>query len=128
MRSSLRGSVQYLVQAPDARVPALLELRQQPVGTTHGVGVAGDALRPAVAALGHQLRPFQDGNVLLHGCKRHRVSRRQLADGCVGVHDAGQDVPPRRVRQRPEQLVEGLGRRLSMYNHLVVYISTPRRY
>ena len=121
----MRGSGENFVQATDARVPALLELRQQAIGTTHGVGVAGHALGAAVLALGHQLSAFQDGDVLLDGCKRHRVSRRQLADGRVGDHDARQDVAPRGIGQGPEQLVHGRGRRLSMYNHLVVYISTP---
>jgi hypothetical protein len=126
MRGSLRRRGQYLVQAADARVPALLELRQQTIGTTDGVGVAGHALGAAVLALGHQLSTFQDGDVLLHGGKRHRVSRRQLADRRVSDHDARQDVAPGGVGERPEQLVEGLGRRLSMYNHLVVYVTTRR--
>jgi hypothetical protein len=121
----LRGSGQYLVQTADARVPALLELLQQAIGTTDGVGVTGHALGAAVLALDHQLSAFQHGDVLLHGCKRHRVSRRQLADGRVGDHDAREDVAPRGVGQGPEELVHGLGRRLSMYNHLVVYTSTP---
>jgi hypothetical protein len=105
-------------------VPALLELREQAVGTTHRVGVAGHALRATVLPLGHQLSTFQHGHVLLHGCKRHLVPRRQLADGRVGVHHARQDVAPRGIGQRPEQLVQIVGRRLSIYNHMVVDTST----
>jgi hypothetical protein len=62
--------------------------------------------------------------VLLDGCKRHLVSRGQLADGRVGVHHARQDVAPRRIGQSPEQLVQVAGRELSIYNHMVVDSST----
>jgi hypothetical protein len=103
----------------------LLELREQTIGTTDSVGVACHTLRAAVLRLGDQLSTFQNGDVLLHGGKRHRVSRGQLADGGVGGHDARQDVAPRGVGQCPEQLIEGLGRWLLKYNHMVVYISTP---
>jgi hypothetical protein len=108
-------------------LPALLELRQQAIGTAHGVGVAGHALRATVLPLGHQLSTFQHGHVLLHGCKRHLVSRGQLADGRVGVHHARQDVAARGIGQRPEQLVQVVGRRLSIYNHMVVDNSTGMR-
>jgi hypothetical protein len=91
-------------------VPALLELRQQTIGTAHGGGVAGHALRATVPPLGHQPSTFQHGHVLLHGCKRHLVSRGQLADRRVGVHHARQDVAPRGIGQRPEQLVQVVGR------------------
>lgn len=90
-------------------MPALLELRQQTMGTADGVGVAGHALRATVLPLGHQLGAFQHGHVLLHGCKRHLVSRGQLADGRVGVHHTRQDVAPRGIGQRPEQLVHVVG-------------------
>ena len=90
-------------------MPALLELRQQTVGTAHGVGIAGHALRATVLPLGHQLGTFQHGDVLLHGCKRHLVSRRQLADRRVSIHHASQDVAPRGIGQRPEQLIQVFG-------------------
>jgi hypothetical protein len=93
-------------------VPALLELRQQTIGTAHGGGVAGHALRATVPPLGHQLSTFQHGHVLLHGCKRHLVSRGQLADRRVGVHHARQDVAPRGIGQRPEQPIQVVGRQL----------------
>jgi len=105
-------------------VPALLELREQTIGASHRVGVAGHALRATVLPLGHKLSTFQHGHVLLHGCKRHLVPRRQLADGRVGVHHAGQNVAPRGIGQRPEQLVQVVSRRLSIYNHMVVDTST----
>jgi len=105
-------------------LPALFELRQQSIGTTHGVRVTGHALRATVLPLGHQMRTFQHGDVLLHGGKRHLVSRGQLADGRIGVHHACQDVAPRGISQRPEQMVQVVGRRLSIYNHMVVDSST----
>jgi hypothetical protein len=107
------------------RLPPALELREQAIRAAHGVGIAGHALRAAILPLGHQLGTFQDGYVLLHGCKRHRIARRQLADGCLGTHHARQDVAPRRIGQRPEQVIEVRSRRLSMYNHMVVDSSTP---
>jgi hypothetical protein len=91
------------------------------MSTAHSVGIAGHELRAAVLALGHQLGTFQHGYVLLHSCKRHRITRRQLADGRFGAHHASQDVAPRRIGQRAKQLVERGGRWLSMYNHTVVY-------
>ncbi len=105
-------------------MPALLELCQQTIGTAHRIGVTGHALCTTVLPLGHQLSTFQHGHVLLYGCKRHLVSRRQLADRRVGVHHARQDVAPRGIGQRPEQLVQVVGRRLSIYNHMVVDDST----
>jgi hypothetical protein len=62
--------------------------------------------------------------VLLHGGERHFVTRGQLADGRVGVHHPGQDVAPRGVGQRAEQLVEVVRCQLT-YNHMVVDASTP---
>jgi len=49
--------------------------------------------------------------------------KKKLADGRVGVHHPGQDVAPRRVGERTEQLVEVVRRRMT-YNHLVVDSST----
>jgi len=105
-------------------VPTLFELREEMIGTSHGVGIARHALRATVFSLGDQVRAFQHGHVLLDGCKRHLVSRGQLADRPVGVHHACQDVAPRRIGQRPEQLVQVVGRCLLTYNHMVVYRST----
>jgi hypothetical protein len=96
------------------------------VRPSHGVGIARHALRAAVSPLGHQLRAFQHGHVLLHGGKRHLVSRGQFADRCVGVHHTRQNVAPRGIGQGPEQLVQVVGRSLATYNHMVVYSSTLR--
>ena len=63
--------------------------------------------------------------MFLHGGKRHVVVRCEFAHGRVGVHDPRQNVAPRRIGERAEQLVQNLRRRLSIYNHLVVYSSTP---
>jgi hypothetical protein len=99
-----------VVQTPDARLPAFLELGQQAVGAADGVGVAGHALGAAVLALGHQARPLQDGHVLLHGGKGHVVSRGQLGDGRFGGHHPCQDVAPRGIGESPEQLIQRLAR------------------
>ena len=93
------------------------------VGAAYGARITSHTLRAAVLPLGDQLGSFEHGDVLLHGSKRHLIARGQLADGRVGVHHPGQDVAPRGVGQRAEQLVEVV-RRWLMYNHLVVYIST----
>jgi hypothetical protein len=102
----------------------LLELREQPIGTVHGVRVAGHALRAAVFPLGHQPSTFQHGHVLLHGREGHLVSHGQFADGRVGGQHPRQDVPPGRIGQRAEQLVQVVARRLATYNHTVVDSST----
>jgi hypothetical protein len=83
-------------------VPELLELHEQTIGTTHGLEGAGDALCPTILAFGDQLSTFQHGHVLLHGCERHLVSGRQLADRRLGIHHAREDVPPRGVGQCAE--------------------------
>ena len=103
--------------------PAFLELRKQAVGQPKRIRAAGDALFAAFLPLRDELGPLEHGHVLLDGRERHVVARRQLGDGRVGVHHPGQDVAPRRVRERAEQLIQGLRRRLSIYNHLVVYRS-----
>ena len=108
-------------------MPALLELCKQAVGAAHGVGIAGHALCTTVLPFGDQLRTFQNGDVLLHGGKRHLVSRRQLADGRVSIHHASQDVAPGGIGQRPEQLIQLFGGRLLIYNHMVVDSSTDGR-
>jgi hypothetical protein len=102
------------------RQPALLELGQQTVGAADGVGVAGHALHAAVLPLGHQSGAFQHGHVLLYGGKRHVVAGGQLGDGRLRAHDPRQDVAPRGVGERPEQVIEGERRRLTLCNHLVV--------
>jgi hypothetical protein len=106
------------------RLPAFLELREQTVGAAHGVGVAGHELGAAVLPLGHQARPFQYGHVLLYCGKGHVVASGQLGDGRFRGHHPCQDVPPRRIGERPEQLIQGLARCWSIYNHLVVDDST----
>ena len=97
------------------------------VGPAYGARITSHTLRAAVLPLGDQLGSFEHGHVLLHGGKRHLIARGQLADGRVGVHHPSQDVAPRGVGQRAEQLVEVV-RRWLIYNHLVVYISTPRAF
>ena len=94
------------------------------VGPAYGARITSHTLRAAVLPLGDQLGSFEHGHVLLHGGKRHLIARGQLADGRVGVHHTRQDVAPRGVGQRAEQLIEVV-RRWLIYNHLVVYISTP---
>ena len=101
-------------------MPDLLELLQQAIGTTHGVGVAGYSLRAAMPPLGHQVSALQHGHVFLNGCKRHSIARGQLADGRVGVHHASEDIAARGVGQGPKQAVQVVCRRLTTYNHLVV--------
>ena len=51
--------------------------------------------------------------------------RGEFAHGRVGVHDPRQNVAPRGIGERPEQLVQNVRRWLSIYNHLVVDSSTP---
>ena len=51
--------------------------------------------------------------------------RGEFAHGRVGVHDPRQNVAPRGIGERPEQLVQNVRRWLSTYNHLVVYTSMP---
>ncbi len=51
--------------------------------------------------------------------------RGEFAHGRVGVHDPRQNVAPRGIGERPEQLVQDVRRWLSTYNHLVVDSSTP---
>ena len=109
-----------MVQAIHASLPALLELREQAGRTTDRIGPAGDTLGAAVPALGHKSRTLQHGDVFLHGGKRHVVMRREFAHGRLGVHDSRQDVAPRRVGERPEQRVQGVGGWLPIYNHMVV--------
>ena len=105
-------------------MPALLELCEQSRGTTHRVGVAGYALSAAVPPLGHQPGTLQHGDVFLHSGKRHVVMRGEFAHGRVGVHYPRQNVAPRGIGERPEQLVQNVRPWLSTYNHSVVDGST----
>jgi hypothetical protein len=106
-------------------MPALLELCEQSSRTTHRIRVAGHALSAAGPALGHQPRALQHGHVFLHRGERHVVMRCELAHGRVGVHYPRQNVAPCGIRERTEQLVQNVRRRLFTYNHLVVDSSTP---
>jgi hypothetical protein len=105
----------------------LLELREQTRGTTHRIGVAGHTLGPAILPLGDQPGTLQHGHVFLYGGERHVVVRGEFAHGRVGIHDPRQDVAPRGIGERPEQLVQGVRRSIPTYNHLVVDSSTGRR-
>ena len=69
----------------------------------------GHALGAAILPLDHQPGTLEHGHVLLHGGKRHVVVRGELAHGRVGVHDPRQDVTPRGVGERPEQLIQSVG-------------------
>ena len=62
--------------------------------------------------------------MFLHRGKRHVVMGGELAHGRIGVHYAGENVAPRRIRERAEQLVQNVRRWLLIYNHLVVDNST----
>ena len=97
------------------------------IGPAHGVGIASHALRAAVLPLGDQPGSFEHGHVLLDSGERHLIARGELGDGRVGVHHPGQDVAPRGVGQRAEQVVE-VERRWLRYNHLVVYHTTSRAF
>lgn len=90
------------------------------IGTTQGLGVARHALRTTILPLGHEVRSCQHGDVLLHSGERHVVARGQFADRRVSTHDSRQDVASRGICQRMEQLIQDIGRRESIYNHLVV--------
>ena len=115
---------QQLIQTTDTRLPAFCDLRQQGVGTTHGVGIAGHALCATVLLFGDQVGTFQNGHVLLYGCERHLVPRGQLADRRVRGHHPSEDVASCGISQGSEQAVEVFGRRLAMCNHMVVHGST----
>ena len=101
-------------------MPAFLELREQTVGAAQGVGIPGDALRAAILALGHQVRALEDGDMLLHGGKRHVVAGGELGDRRLRGHHPCQDVAPGRIGKRAEQLIERLARCHALCNHLVV--------
>ena len=62
--------------------------------------------------------------MLLHSRKRHVVTRGEFADGRVGRQYPRQNVAPRGIGERSEQLVQYVRRGLSIYNHLVAYSST----
>jgi hypothetical protein len=89
--------------------------------------MASDPLRAAVLPLGHQPRPFEDGNVFLHGGEGHVVASGQLGNRCLGGHDPRQDVASRRIGEGPEYLVQRLAHGRAIYNHLVVDTSTGFR-
>jgi hypothetical protein len=90
--------------------PAFLELCEQSVGSAYGVGIADHALGAAVLPLGHQAGPLEHGHVLLHGGKRHVIPSRQLGDRRLTAHHPRQDVTPRRIGKRPEQVIQSLAR------------------
>jgi hypothetical protein len=69
MRISLLGRGQQLFETSNARMPAFFDLRKQGVGTAHGIGIAGHALRATVPPFGHQLSAFQNRDVFLDGCE-----------------------------------------------------------
>jgi hypothetical protein len=58
--------------------------------------------------------------VFLHGGKRHVVVRGEFGHRRVHVHDPRQDVAPRGVGKRAEQMVQNVRRWLFTHNHLVV--------
>jgi hypothetical protein len=99
-------------------------LREQTVGAAYGLGVSGHALGAAVLPLDHQARSFQYRHVLLHCGKGHVVASGQFGDGRFRGHHPCQDVTPRSIGEGPEQLIQSLARRWSIYNHLVVDHST----
>ena len=88
-------------------------------------------LLPAALLLRDQCRPLQHGHVFLDGGEAHRVPAREPGHRLALPHRQGEDVAPRRIRQRLEDAV-GLVARKLIYNHLVVdYVrqepcATPR--
>lgn len=90
-------------------LPEPLELREQLGGAAHGNGIAHDALHPPVLPLDHQSGTFQHGHMFLHGGKRRLVLIRELRDGRLGRHYAGQDIASGGIRERAEEGVDVSG-------------------
>ena len=84
----------------------LIELREQSGGAPNHFGIARHALRAPVPALDDETGALEHGDVLLHSGKRHVVARREVADRCLGTHDARQDVAAGAVGECSKDVVE----------------------
>src|SRR4029079_8902508 len=113
---------EQVAHAGDAVAPQQFEPVQSVVGGTQGRDVSGHQVLPALALFGHQSRPLQDRDVLLHGGEAHRVVAGQGGDRERVVNRAPHDVPPRGVGEGLEEPIH-----LDLtYNHTVVYSTQTR--
>ena len=95
--------------------------------TQHRLEICSNDLAASDARLGHQARPLEDRDVLLHGGEAHRVVLGKLGDALAAVDRPANDVAPGQVGEGAEEPVE-VGRcNLHRYNHTVVLrvLSSP---
>ena len=108
------------MQSVEAPFPELAVARD-PVGRfAHGCRHEAAVVNASVPVAREQARPFEHLQVLRDRGQRHHKRPRELAHGRLGrLGEAGEDRPPRRIRQGSEGCVERAG----IVNHSVNYIA-----
>ena len=119
---SFVGFGEDVAESVDAITPARLELVEQTVDVAHGVDPPAHDPLAASLVLGDEVGPLEDGDVLLHRGKAHRVPASQVGDGVLTLQHQPDDVPAGPIGKRMEQ--EVCSRRVRcwrpIYNHMVV--------
>ncbi len=120
--SSFVGSGEHVAESVHALTPVGLELVEQAVDVAYGVDPPAHYSLATSRVLGDEVGPLEDGHVLLHRGKAHRVPASQVGDGVLTLQHQPDDVPAGPIGKRMEQEVCSLRVRCSrpIYNHMVV--------
>ena len=100
--------------------PRVLELCQQCSRLGDRLDVGLYELLTASPGPVHEPGRLEDGHVLLHRGRAHRIPPRQARHGQRPAHRSADDVPPRAIGQRPEDAVHPLLVGCCISNHTVV--------
>src|SRR3954447_6227877 len=93
------------------------------MGSPQRRDIAAYTLLTAAAGLGHEARPLQRPDVLVHRSEADRIAAGQGGDRGGGAQDHGEDVAARGSGQRMEERVGPLALG-HIYNHSVI-VSAP---
>src|SRR5205823_9699099 len=115
---------EHVTDAPESITPQLLELGEQRSRLGDGVDIGLDELLTAPAGAVNEPGLAQDGHMLLHRGRAHRIQTGQRRHRQRPAHGTADDVAPGAVGQRPEDAISVILTGPT-YNHMVVRLPTP---
>lgn len=97
------------MQSVEALLPEHAVLRDPVGGRAERSGIEATVVKAPFAAPLQEPRLFEDLHVLRDRGQRDVEGFRELGDASFSEREAGEDGAARRIRERPESLIEGGG-------------------